>query len=279
MRDISKAQIVERIRFENPWWTQPLKDNIHSKMTPRAYFALFFKLAQARSPRRAVLLMGPRRIGKTVMLFQAILKLIEAGTPQKTIFYFDLQSPVYNGRRLEELIQLACKASGSRKNAKLVVCFDEIQYLRNWEVELKNLVDSYPSIKFLASGSAAAALRLKSTESGAGRFTDFLLPPLTFYEYLALLGKLDLVKISPSEKKSDGVDVAAPNIEALNDAFVHYLNFGGYPEAIFSQEIQSDPGRFIRSDIIDKVLLKDLPSLYGIDDIQELNSLFAMTCC
>ena len=53
------------------------------------------------------------------------------------------------------------------------------------------------------------------------------------------------------------------------------INYGGYPEAIFSNEIQSDPGRYIKSDIIDKVLLRDLPSLYGIQDIQELNQLFA----
>ncbi|MGO8078069.1 hypothetical protein AB9F41_37630, partial [Rhizobium leguminosarum] len=33
---------------------------------------------------------------------------------------------------------------------------------------------------------------------------------------------------------------------------------------------------FIRHDIIDKVLLRDLPSLYGISDVQELNSLFTM---
>jgi len=33
-------------------------------------------------------------------------------------------------------------------------------------------------------------------------------------------------------------------------------------------------GRFLKSDIIDKVLLRDLPSLYGIANIQELNSLF-----
>ena len=43
---------------------------------------------------------------------------------------------------------------------------------------------------------------------------------------------------------------------------------------IFSPQIQSDPARFIKSDIIDKVLLRDLPSLYGISDIQELNYLF-----
>ena len=41
-----------------------------------------------------------------------------------------------------------------------------------------------------------------------------------------------------------------------------------------SKVIQQDPGRYIKSDIIDKVLLRDLPSLYGISDIQELNRLF-----
>ena len=33
--------------------------------------------------------------------------------------------------------------------------------------------------------------------------------------------------------------------------------------------------RYIKSDIIDKVLLRDLPSLYGIKDVQELNRFFA----
>jgi predicted AAA+ superfamily ATPase len=60
----------------------------------------------------------------------------------------------------------------------------------------------------------------------------------------------------------------------LNEEFVRYLNFGGYPEAVFSREVRSQARRFIKSDIIDKVLLRDLPILYGITDIQELNSLF-----
>jgi predicted AAA+ superfamily ATPase len=65
------------------------------------------------------------------------------------------------------------------------------------------------------------------------------------------------------------------NIEELNINFVHYLNYGGYPEVIFSERIQSDPGRFVKSDIIDKVLLRDLPGLYGVQDIQELNYLYS----
>ena len=149
--------------------------------------------------------------------------------------------------------------------------FDEIQYLKNWEIQLKSLVDTYPDFKFIVSGSAAAALRLKSTESGAGRFTDFLLPPLTFAEFLKFRAVEDeLIE----EIASDTYAYKCTNIDRLNENFIDYINYGGYPETVFSEEIRANPARFIKSDILDKVLLKDLPSLYGIRDIPELNRLF-----
>ena len=64
------------------------------------------------------------------------------------------------------------------------------------------------------------------------------------------------------------------DIKALNKEFVNYLNFGGYPEVVLSEKIQSDMGRYVKNDIVDKVLLRDLPSLYGIKDVQELNRFF-----
>ena len=42
-----------------------------------------------------------------------------------------------------------------------------------------------------------------------------------------------------------------------------------------NEAIRNNPEQFIGNDIIDKVLLKDLPSLYGIHEIPELNKLFA----
>ena len=64
------------------------------------------------------------------------------------------------------------------------------------------------------------------------------------------------------------------DIKVLNKEFVDYLNFGGYPEVVLSEKIQSDMGRYVKNDIVDKVLLRDLPSLYGIKDVQELNRFF-----
>ena len=160
-----------------------------------------------------------------------------------------------------------------KRDSILYVFFDEIQYLKNWEVHLKSLVDSYHDYRFVATGSAAAALRLKSNESGAGRFSDYVLPPLTFAEYLMFIGReAELIQTIP-EEFNEFVHLAK-NIEELNKEFVNYLNYGGYPEAVFSESIRRDPGQYIKSDIIDKVLLRDLPSLYGISDIQELNRLF-----
>jgi predicted AAA+ superfamily ATPase len=58
-------------------------------------------------------------------------------------------------------------------------------------------------------------------------------------------------------------------------AYLHwFLGTSGYPEAVFSSLLQADSSRYIKSDIIEKVLLRDLPSLYGINDVQELNKLF-----
>lgn len=271
MRTISREQVVKRLRTENPWWDARRTASLPwREWKPRAYFDLFMPLVTRTEIRRAVVLMGPRRVGKTVMIHHAIQRLIADGVSPRRICYFSVDHPIYNGLGLDELLEFFGEATGVEYATEpCFVFFDEVQYLRDWEVHLKSLVDGFPNLKLTASGSAAAALRLKSGESGAGRFTDFLLPPLTFFEYLDLIGEDNRVQFSDDESVF-GTD----DIDGLNARFMDYLNFGGYPEVVFSKEIQSDPGRFIKNDIIDKVLLRDLPGLYGIRDIQELNYLF-----
>ncbi len=280
MKDnFSKKQIIERIKFENPWWKTSKIDNFYSIMKKREYFKIFRPLVIEKSIKRAVVLMGPRRVGKTVLLYHMIQDLIESGVSPSNICYLSIETPIYTGIGLEQLFKYCREAIKKEDYKNFYVFFDEIQYLKNWEVHLKSLVDSYHSVKFIVSGSAAAALKLKSNESGAGRFTDFLLPPLTFHEYIELKGLSKLVKKITKGKKSNNIvyevtEYETTDIDLFNKHFIDYINFGGYPEVIFSKEIQSEPGRYIRNDIIDKVLLRDLPILYGIQDIQELNSLF-----
>lgn len=272
MDAIGPTEIARRLAQHNLWWSQSAGAALPEAASPRrVYFSPFKALALNFSVRRATILLGPRRVGKTFMVKQLIHDAIQDGFDPDAILYAAMDTPVYAGVSLEQFLDLFPK---NKQNTRRLVIFDEIQYLGNWEVHLKNLVDSYPNTKFIALGSAAAALKLKSAESGAGRFSDFMLPPLTFYEFLKFLGEED--KLVESKPEQDGkLEFRAKDIDALNKRFVDYLNFGGYPEAVLNQEIRNNSEQFIRNDIIDKVLLKDLPSLYGITDIQQLNKLFS----
>lgn len=276
--ELIEKQVIGRLRVDNPWWTENEIAKYYSQMRPRLYLDIFYPLVCDTEVRRALILMGPRRVGKTVMLYHSIQRLIDDGVSPQNIIYISVETPIYNKILLEQLFNLAKQALGkSDSKERFYVFFDEIQYLKDWEVNLKSLVDTYHNVKFVASGSAAAELKKRSDESGAGRFTDFNLPPLTFYEYVLLKDYGQLMHpVEMGWANGTIVGNSTIDIAKVNKLFVDYINYGGYPEVVFSQRIQENPGQFIRHDIIDKVLLRDLPSLYGITDVQELNSLFTM---
>lgn len=271
MRKVPEEEILKRLRVDSPWWKN--RNNVRWKKYPeRVYFTPFFELIYRKKINRAVVLMGPRRVGKTVMVHQAIARLIKEKVPPRRILYVSLDNPLYSGLWLEKIVLMFSELNSVAQKERCYVFFDEIQYLSDWERHLKSLVDSYPQHRFIATGSAAAALKLKSNESGAGRFSDFTLPPLTFYEYIRFS---DINKESPFLQKDGSFEPGRilERIEDLNDEFINYINFGGYPETVFLKDARENP-RFVKDDIIDKVLLRDLPSLYGIQDIAELNRLF-----
>jgi hypothetical protein len=272
---IPSEKIIERLRYENPWWVNKQIPEVYNTMGRRLYFNLFYPFVFENNIRRALVLMGPRRVGKTVMLFHSIQQLINENENPQKIFFIGIDNPIYMNLSLEDILIL-CKQSLALENLNgCYVFFDEIQYLKDWERHLKVLVDSYPETKFIVSGSAAAALKWHSTESGAGRFTDFMLPPLTFQEFIHLKNMNHLIYNGSIQYGNKQIQYCLTHdIKALNKEFIDYLNFGGYPEVVLSKKIQSDMGRYVKNDIVDKVLLRDLPSLYGIKDVQELNRFF-----
>ena len=274
--EIPKSKVTERLRFENPWWLYGNIPQDIKNMSHRLYFALFYPKVLDISLRRAVVLMGPRRVGKTIMLYHTIQKLIQDNISPQSIIFVSIDNPIYIHKGLEELMHLALETLADASPQGKYFFFDEIQYLSKWENHLKVLVDSYPKTKFVVSGSAAAALKMKSNESGAGRFHDFMLPPLTFQEFLHLQNKKHLIKDIPTIYEDKTIPFYdALDIKQLNDEFIDYLNFGGYPEILFNKSVKQNLSAFIKDDIIDKVLLRDLPGLYGIRNVQDLNRFFA----
>ena len=271
MKLVSGQQVVDHLKRLNPWWMGNGADEDTARLKPRAYLEPVRQLLTEPDLRRAVVLLGPRRVGKTILIRHIIKNLLREGVAAQRIAYVEMDHPLLYDQSLEALVrQIEEAAPGPVGECTRYLFFDEIQSHKDWEKHLKPLVDHRPDLRILVSGSAAAALKRQSTESGAGRFTDFLLPPLTFSEYLDLRPEHAAV----SEEKP-GLYVLE-DIGQLNAQFVDYINFGGYPELALLTSVRRDPARFIKSDIVDKVLLRDLPQLYGIKDIQELNSLFTL---
>jgi uncharacterized protein len=79
-----------------------------------------------------------------------------------------------------------------------------------------------------------------------------LLPPLTFFEYLGLRPE------KPAIREQEPGHYVLESIPQLNEQFSDYANFGGYPEVALSPSVRANPERFVNSDVVDKVLLRDL---------------------
>jgi uncharacterized protein len=183
---IPTDKIIERLQYENPWWVSQKIPDAYSAMSKRLYFQLFYPYVQEMHVRRAVVLMGPRRVGKTVMMFHAIQQLMADQINPQQIIFIGIDNPIYMHQGLDDILKIGQDALKIQHLKGCFVFFDEIQYLKDWERHLKVLVDAYPETKFIVSGSAAAALKWHSTERRSACFNDFMLPPLTFQEYIHL---------------------------------------------------------------------------------------------
>lgn len=66
-------------------------------------------------------------------------------------------------------------------------------------------------------------------------------------------------------------------LEGVQNHFVRYLQVGGFPElALASNDLMAQ--QIMREDVVDKVLKRDLPSLYNIRSATELERIFLYLC-
>ena len=76
---VSDNQIINVLRSYNPWWQSPNLVKVLSKGYKRLAFNQTLKIIEHPSIRRFAVLSGPRRVGKTTVLYQLIDHLVEKG--------------------------------------------------------------------------------------------------------------------------------------------------------------------------------------------------------
>jgi len=198
-----------------------------------------------------LVLVGPRRSGKTYYMYQLIRDLLSKGNCTKAdILFVDFEDFRFSGfeaGHVEKLFVIF-RELGGRKPAYLF--FDEVQRLEGWDRVLRTLHNK-GEYKIIVSGSNSQLLSSEITTRLHGRFRDLLILPYSFAELLQREG------IAYSQR--------TPYTSARGDVlriFDAYLSGGGFP-AIVSQASLLERGRTLQS-YYRTIFYKDVVERYNI---------------
>ena len=282
MHSISDNDLFQRLVFDNPWWEFTDDTNVKFRNPARrAFYPAFFNRLMQTGEGEALVVAGPLRAGKTVIMRQMIANLIEQGVKPQRVFYCSLTTPSYTAADLATLFEMFCRRYRHNPNAEIYVFFDEIQYVKDWEKLLLDLAVRRPKARFVAAVSAGAPAITTDTRTRGGKLSTFVLPPLTFLEFMRFRGSeteiFDLEKNDPDNPRTPQVGLRKGAGGLLNQEFHRYVNFGGFLEGVLGSKLTGAPApTFIRDGVTDRVLHKDLAGTVGINDARELNHLFSV---
>lgn len=168
---------------------------------------------------RMIGIIGPRGVGKTTMILQYIKLKLDS----KKALYVSADDLYFSENRLFEL------ADDFSKNAGQYLFIDEIHKYANWSRELKNIYDSFPTLKVVFTGSSVLDI-LKGSADLSRRALIYKLQGLSFREYLKLYHNYDTEVYSLEQIVNNEVKIT--DIPHPLPLFNDYLKRGYYPFGI-----------------------------------------------
>lgn len=203
-----------------------------------------------QEPRRFIqVLLGPRQVGKTTLVFQLLEK-------NKMPYHFASADAIAasNITWLEQQWETARLVMAQEKAEEFLLVIDEIQKIGNWSETVKLLWDadtqSKRALKVILLGSSRLLLQQGLTESLAGRFETTYMGHWSFSEMQQAFG--------------------------WNSH--QYVWFGGYPG---SAELINEEGRwkaYVQQSLIETSISKDILMLTRIDKPALMKRLFELGC-
>lgn len=277
----SKEGILKVLTAFNPWWKTGAVNPKMTKTYKRFAFHEAMKRLDQNDLRRIVVLTGTRRVGKTTIQYQMIDTLLKRGIDPQKIVFISMDHPMLKLSGVNDVLE--CYHENIYAEQDVYYFFDEIQYAQDWDRWLKMIYDMQPDTNVVATGSASPALVKGNQESGAGRWTVIQVPTMSFYEYCELLD-LERPQLPKTLKMTQMLHMTQPErsrimmqLQKVQNHFNRYLQVGGFPElALSDNDIMAQ--QIMREDVVDKVLKRDLPSLYNIRNATELERIFLYLC-
>lgn len=189
---------------------------------------LLDQLYQIVVPKKVIIIYGPRRIGKTTLLE----KYLETQSNYLFVTGEDLDVAHYlSSQSLEKLKSFI--------GGYELLVIDEAQVVPNIGLNLKLLVDHFPQLKIIATGSSAFDLANQLGEPLTGR-------------------NITLRMYSLSQMEIGTIETAVQTRANLDTRLI----YGTYPEVILEKGIENKQ-RYLKA-LISDYLLKDILALDGI---------------
>ena len=207
-----------------------------------------------RIPRKATVLLGIRRCGKTTLMRQREKELLAAGVDKKAIcfidFYDDRLAELRNGEP-GIIAEAYYSLFPEMENEKVYFFFDEIQNLNNWERFVNRLMNTRVCEVNITGSSARLLEKEASTEMG-GRKLSWHLLPYSFAEFL----------------RGRNIPAEIPHTQGgrarLAGEFGAYMARGGFPE---SQMFSSDSVAMkYLQDTANDIVFRDIIERYSVSN-------------
>ena len=229
----------------------------------------FFRFLYDKIPwqERFLAIRGPRGVGKTTMLLQ--YARYQLNDPQRNL-YLSLDHPYFYDHDLLSLAEDFVNQGGH------TLLLDEIHKYPNWSNGLKHLYDAYPDLQVVFTSSSALDL-YRGEADLSRRVSSYILPGLSFREYLTLVHGISLPAYSLRELLDDHIKISMQisgtlkPLEMLDD----YLKFGYFPftverpEEIYQQQLFQ---------AIETTLLHDISFVedYSVANVQKMQQLLSI---
>lgn len=276
------TDIIEALYKLNPWYrTGSVPESRVEDFIRREFSDLRKDLDNTDL---ATLLIGGRRVGKSVIMYQLIQDLLAKGVDPKHILFIQGDNPILKeydreGKMLGAVISTYEKYILSKDFQDLAepvyIFIDEAQAIDKWDNEIKALLDLKFKLKFFITGSSSKKLRQGVSAPLLGRVNILVLPPFSFYDFYRfsvskeeqqrLEKTLNALKATFATALQQGnyLDLKAVIEEAikifpknLESKFEEYLYWGGYPWVV-KYKGEEDTEKYLR-DLLTMTISRDI---------------------
>lgn len=202
--------------------------------------------------KKATIIIGVRRCGKSTLLNQMISRLISEGVSKDNILYinfFDDRLAQIKTEGLDKVIEAYFMIYPEKKLKEKIYCFfDEIQVIKGWEAFIDRILRTENCEVFL-TGSSAKMLSKEIGTQMRGRALSWELFPFSFSEYLDSSGNLNTLPVTTRDRI------------ITQKTFVDFYEQGGFPEVIGLDK----PMRIrIHQEYLNSILFRDMIERYDI---------------